>query len=53
MTDVMYEVPSDESIKECIITKESVLDGDEPRILGEDNKEKKLPVKNNAEDEIA
>lgn len=53
MTDVMYEVPSDESIKECIITKESVLDGDEPRIIGEDNKEKKLPVKNNAEDEIA
>ena len=53
MTDVMYEVPSDESIKECIVTKESVLDGDEPRIIGEDNKEKKLPVKNNAEDEIA
>ena len=53
MIDVMYEVPSDESIKECIITKESVLDGDEPRIIGEDNKEKKLPVKNNAEDEIA
>lgn len=53
MTDVMYEVPSDETIKECVITKESVLDGDEPRLIGEDNKEKKLTMKNNAEDEIA
>ena len=52
MTDVMYEVPSDETIKECIITKESVLDGVEPTLIGKDNKEKRLSMKD-TEDEIA
>ena len=52
MTDVMYEVPSDETIKECIITKESVLDGVEPTLIGKDNKEKRLSMKDTV-DEIA
>jgi ATP-dependent Clp protease ATP-binding subunit ClpX len=32
MTDVMYEIPSDETIKKCIITKETVAEGKEPVI---------------------
>lgn len=35
MKDVMYEVPSDESIGKCIITKETV-DGAEPEIIYRD-----------------
>ena len=30
MTDVMYEIPSDDSIKKCIITKATVAEGAEP-----------------------
>ncbi|MDO4966258.1 MAG: ATP-dependent Clp protease ATP-binding subunit ClpX [Lachnospiraceae bacterium] len=33
MNDLMFEIPSDDSIKECIITKESVLGNEEPEIL--------------------
>ncbi len=30
MMDAMYEVPSDDEVKECIITKESVTGDEEP-----------------------
>ena len=33
MTNVMFEVPSDPSIKKIVITKESVLDGEQPQII--------------------
>jgi len=35
MTDVMFNVPSDETIKECIIHKDSILDGKEPEVIKE------------------
>ena len=46
MTDVMYEIPSEDDIKECVITKEAVLDGESPKLIMEDNETKLLhPVK--------
>ena len=57
MMDAMYEVPSDESIKECVITKEAVEGEEQPRLVMLDNQVKMLPKRNrksdNAEDEIA
>ncbi|MEK4028628.1 ATP-dependent protease ATP-binding subunit ClpX [Pseudobacillus sp. FSL P4-0506] len=35
MLDVMYDLPSREDIKTCVITKETVLDNAAPRLLGE------------------
>ncbi|MCR5103775.1 MAG: ATP-dependent Clp protease ATP-binding subunit ClpX [Eubacterium sp.] len=32
MTDVMYEIPSDDTISKCIITKETVSEGSEPKL---------------------
>ncbi|MDE7222463.1 MAG: ATP-dependent Clp protease ATP-binding subunit ClpX [Acetatifactor sp.] len=40
MMDVMYEIPSDESIGRCVITRESVEGSGEPVIISRD-----LPVK--------
>lgn len=42
MTDVMYEIPSEDDIKECVITKEAVLDGESPKLIMEDNETKIL-----------
>ena len=42
MTDVMYEIPSEDDIKECVITKEAVLDGESPKLIMEDNETKPL-----------
>ena len=39
MLDVMYELPSLEEVTECVITKESVLDGASPILLREDGSE--------------
>ncbi|MBD5464471.1 MAG: ATP-dependent Clp protease ATP-binding subunit ClpX [Lachnospiraceae bacterium] len=33
MTDIMYEIPSDETIESCLITKETVLGESEPLIV--------------------
>lgn len=33
MTDIMYEIPSDENIERCIITKEVVEEGCQPEII--------------------
>lgn len=41
MQDVMYEVPSDDQIRECVITKEAVLGEEEPRLIME-NEDGKL-----------
>ena len=35
MMDVMFTIPSDKTIKECVITKGSVLDGEPPRVIRE------------------
>ena len=36
MMDVMFTIPSDDTIKECVITKESVLEGVAPRVIREE-----------------
>ncbi len=49
MMDVMYEVPSQEDVEECIITKDAALGDGKPRLV---YKEKKR-AKRREEDEIA
>ena len=42
MQDVMYEVPSDDTIKECIITEKSVLGEEEPKLITSQNEVKHI-----------
>lgn len=46
MMDAMFEVPSDETIKECVITKEAVEGEEQPRLILLDNEVKMLPKRN-------
>ncbi len=41
MTDIMFDIPSNEKIEKCIITKETVLNNVEPKIIENPNKIKK------------
>ncbi len=36
MMDIMYEIPSDDNIAECVLTKEAVSGGEKPRIIYRD-----------------
>ncbi len=45
MMDAMYEVPSDEEVKECVITRESVEDNGTPMLILNNDEVKKLPSK--------
>ncbi|MEG0292233.1 MAG: ATP-dependent Clp protease ATP-binding subunit ClpX [Anaerovoracaceae bacterium] len=47
MTEIMYEIPSREDIKKCIITKEMIENEGEPTLVLTDNK-KCLPVSETA-----
>lgn len=38
MTDLMFTIPSDETISECIITKDAVLNGESPLIIRREDK---------------
>jgi len=40
MMDIMYEVPSDDTIEKCIITKETVENGAEPELVYKESKKK-------------
>ena len=42
MRDIMLDIPSNEKIEQCIVTKETVLDNQEPRIIENPNKVKKV-----------
>ncbi len=42
LTDVMYQIPSDESIQECIITEETVTEGEEPTVVRKNGSKVKL-----------
>ena len=33
MTDIMYEIPSDDAIEKCVVTKDTVINGSEPDII--------------------
>ena len=41
MMDVMYDIPSDETITKCIITKECVLSNEKPKVIKNTKKDKK------------
>ena len=41
MRDIMFDIPSNEKIEQCIVTKETVLNNQEPRIIENPNKVKK------------
>ena len=38
MTDIMFEIPSNDKITKCIITKETVESGKEPEVVVDENK---------------
>ena len=38
MTDIMFEIPSNDKITKCIITKETVENGKEPEVVVDENK---------------
>ena len=38
MTDIMFEIPSNDKITKCIITKETVENGTEPEVVMDENK---------------
>ncbi len=42
MRDIMFDIPSNEKIEQCIVTKETVLNNQEPRIIENPNKVKKV-----------
>lgn len=45
MRDIMFEIPSNPKIEKCIITKETVQDGKEPKLILNENKQVKKQVK--------
>ena len=49
MRDIMFEIPSNPKIEKCIITKETVANGEPPKILINNNREvpKKVTSNNN------
>ena len=56
MRDIMFEIPSNPKIEKCIITKETVANGEPPKIIINNNREipkktntnKRITTKNNA-----
>ena len=44
MMDVMFTIPSDETITECIITKEAVTDGAQPKLIRRGERREVLPA---------
>ena len=46
MRDIMFEIPSNPLIEKCVVTKETVLNGEAPKItINENKEEKKQPIK--------
>ena len=45
MRDIMFDIPSNPKIEKCIVTKETVLKGKEPKIVINENKQVKKHVK--------
>ena len=58
MRDVMYDIPSNEKISKCIITKDTVVNKKSPEIIIDENKKREAPkqkrkVKNSKNEETA
>ena len=45
MRDIMFDIPSNNKIEKCIITKETVLDHESPKLVINENKEQKPTAK--------
>ena len=45
MRDIMFDIPSNPTIEKCIITKETVLDGKEPKIVINEERKNKDQIK--------
>ena len=45
--DLMYEIPSDDRVAKCVITKEVITDGAQPEITYSDNPAEKKQIKKN------
>lgn len=45
MRDIMFEIPSNPKIEKCIVTKETVQDGKEPKLILNENKQIKKHIK--------
>ena len=46
MRDIMFDIPSNPNIEKCIVTKETVLEGKEPKlIINENRKTEKIGIK--------
>ena len=43
--DIMYEIPSDDKVAKCVITKEVITDGAQPEITYSDNPAEKKQIK--------
>lgn len=43
MRDIMYDIPSNEKIAKCIITKETVNNKSEPELVIDENKKREVP----------
>jgi ATP-dependent Clp protease ATP-binding subunit ClpX len=43
MRDIMYDIPSNEKIVKCIITKDTVLNKSEPELIIDENKKREVP----------
>ena len=43
MRDIMYDIPSNEKIAKCIITKDTVLNKKEPELVIDENKKREVP----------
>lgn len=43
MRDIMYDIPSNEKIAKCIITRETVLDKKQPELVIDENKKREAP----------
>jgi ATP-dependent Clp protease ATP-binding subunit ClpX len=46
MRDIMFEIPSNPNIEKCIVTKETVLNKAEPKIIENVNKNEQKEIKN-------
>ncbi len=45
MRDIMFDIPSNPTIEKCIITKETVIEGKEPQLIINENKQVKKQTK--------
>ena len=58
MRDIMYDIPSNEKIAKCVITKETVINKSQPELVIDENKKREIPkpkrkTKNSKKEETA